>query len=136
MAQVSRDRRPVAIQVKTKSVGSRDFTVNITEPAKSGIDEWVVLVALMAEGLPDFYVIPRNMVVAICLGFELAFGPAKQKFLGPQEFAPWKGNWEAMAASVAEAPWQLPQWIFDSRHEIDPDGRLLGIPDDTKTFPT
>src|SRR4051794_15379032 len=77
---------PVAIQVKTKSERSKDFQLGgIGDFSPPGANEWVVLVALRADAVPDYFVVPRDHVRATVEAFDLLVRSSRVT-LGEQEF--------------------------------------------------
>ena len=128
LAQVGDDHLPVAIQVKTKSPGSKNFQPgSISDPAREGANEWVVLVALADD--PRFYVVPRDIVVATVKAFDLAIGG--RVALGEQEFEAYQNEWSLLERPAWKHRWRLPQWVYERRDDMEWAGHA-GVPEDTE----
>lgn len=105
-----------AIQVKARSGG--DFHLDVSDASPPGANEWVILVSLGERGAQSgFNVLPRNHVVLVVrvLGaiFEQQGKAWPRKLIGEPTFGRYRGAWELMTRRPDEAPWMLPQWVFD-----------------------
>lgn len=113
-------RQTAAIQVKTRTSG--DFHLDISDGSPPGANEWVILVSLPSarDARPGFCVVPRNHVctVVVVLGaiLESQRKPWPRKLIGEHEFKDYEDKWELMNAPASDAPWWLPQWVFDGLH--------------------
>jgi len=128
IAQHTGTQLATAIQVKTRTSG--DFHLDVSEASSAEANEWVVLVSLgEVDTRPAFNVVPRNHVCLLVrvLGaiFESQGRSWPRKLIGEHEFERYRGTWELMLRPAAEAPWMLPQWVFDAAPEHQPD---LGQP--------
>lgn len=134
LAQLGKERKlPAAIQVKTKSAGSKDFQPgSVREPAARHANEWVVLVALEANAPHRFYVVPRDVVVATVQAIDLAFDAPSRVFLGEHEYHGYLEAWGLLEAPAWEAPWRLPEWVFGRRHSMRWPDHHGGVPEDTE----
>jgi hypothetical protein len=79
-----------SIQVKAKR--GKDFSMGHTaeKPAEPGENAWFILVALdtSLEGRHEFFIVPRNHVVATATVAKAAAQTnSSRNLLGPQEFA-------------------------------------------------
>lgn len=114
LAQVGEDLLPAAVQVKTKSAHAKDFQPKVTGYSKEWANEWAVLVALSDDGAPDFYVMPRDHLVACVRAFENAIGG--RIFLGAQEFdSSYMNKWGLMEQPSWHIDWDLlPDWVKEA----------------------
>jgi hypothetical protein len=124
-------RLTAAIQVKTRTSG--DFHLDISDGSPPEANEWVILVSLgNADERPDFCVMPRNHVctlVRVLGGILKSQGkPWPRKLIGEDAFHDYSEKWELMKAPAGEAPWWLPQWVFDGRHLAEPSLHDLSPP--------
>ncbi len=128
LAQVGARALPAALQVKTKGERSRDFHVAVRKPAAPGANEWVVLVSLHADRDHRFFVVPRDVVVAVVKAHGVAFPDASRVLLGPAVFDGYENEWRLLEEPSSAAPWRIPGWVWRKRDEISwPDGHA-GIP--------
>ena len=127
LAQVGDAKLPAAIQVKAKSGGSRDFQLQgVRDPAEKGANEWVVLVALAADHDHSFYVVPRDVVVAVILAFRDVYPRSSRVTLGEPEFEGYgrDDRWELLHHPSWEASWRVKRWVAERRDTLPwPDGR-------------
>ena len=123
LAQVGDSLRPAAIQVKTKSEHSKDFRPSVSGYSAPDANEWAILVALSEDDVADFFVMPRDHLVAAVRAFDNTKGG--QTFLGPQEFESYRGNWDLLEEPSWKADWgMLRDWIRDNTDDSTwPSGR-------------
>lgn len=120
LAQVGDHLLPVAVQVKTKGEKSRDFRLaSLTQLSPSGANEWVVLVALHADARADFFVVPRDHVVASVVAVMHALPKNSWGALGPQEFAGYQDAWSLMERPARAAKWSVQPWVLDVLEEME-----------------
>ena len=66
---------------------------------------------------PFCHVVPRNHVVLVVRVLAAILeGQGRKwprKLLGEQEFTRYRERWDLMTAPAEQAPWMLPQWVFD-----------------------
>jgi len=136
LAQVGNAKLPAAIQVKTKSPGSKDFQLgSVRDPAVAEANEWVVLVALSESCDHGFYVVPRDVVVATVQAFNLAFQNPSRVMLGEQEYSGYKDEWKLLDEPSSRSPWRLRGWVFQLRDKMEWPTNHDGVPDETDILP-
>jgi hypothetical protein len=133
LAQVGDAKLPAAIQVKTKSPGSKVFQLGgVRDPAVPEANEWVVLVALSEGRDHRFYVVPRDVVVATVQAFDKAFKNPSRVMLGEQEYSRYEDAWELLEESSSRSPWRLREWVFQLRDKMNWPATHAGVPDETE----
>jgi hypothetical protein len=135
LAQHHEHQTLIAVQCKTKS-GKGYFLLNegCESPSLPGRNEWFVLVALNGQELPDFYIVPRNVIAAYLhvsyrswLDVPAKNGePHKENTMRNVEVETvhcYRGRWELLEQPAESAPHWLPTWVFDwgDEHGL-PDG--------------
>lgn len=134
VAQHAETQRVIAVQCKTSS-GRGGFLLNVgcEAPSLPGRDEWFVLVNISSpDKRPDFYVMPRNVVVAYIYvehrtwlrgtkrdGSARRDNPARKVKLDAA--APYCERWDLLEQAEDNAPHYLPDLVF----EWEPD---IGLP--------
>lgn len=104
------------LQVKTRTSGG--FHLAVSDQAQAGANEWVILVSLGERGSrPAFSVVPRNHVVLVVRVLAAILeGQGRKwprKLIGEHAFSRYRERWDLRETPAEQAPWMLPQWVFD-----------------------
>lgn len=117
-----------AFQVKTKTTGDFQVGMDAEKVAPPGSNEWYVLASLNKAGArPDYFILPRNhMAALIYIGYRAWLAgtnphgrPRKEgtrRAFNAGEFASYHEQWDLLDAPADDAPWLLPQWVWDQHH--------------------
>lgn len=134
-AQVGSRLLPAAIQVKTKSHNNKRFEpTSVDGTAAEGANEWVVLVALARDRLAhEFYVVPRDVDVATVLTHRLK-GMGPRVWLGPEEYAFYRGQWDLLELPSWQAPWRVRSWIVNDLGNLPWPDDHAGPPRDVAVY--
>lgn len=113
----------VAIQTKT-STDSDSFILSMKDETPTDkTDSWYVLVRLRGlDARPDFYVMPRNHVSAVCFvghrnwlskpgrgGRDRKDNPMRG--IHQSEIQAYREQWDWLKRPATEVPYQLPEWF-------------------------
>lgn len=136
LAQRAEGTRVAAIQVKTHLAGP-SFQLGNTVPTRgpTGGNEWFVLVWLNGPAKrPDFYIVPRNHVVALAhCGNEIFIrsprrGGGERKTsrvaIKPGDVERYKEQWHLLDDQADLAPWMIPEWVWDAAEMYPPPVKL------------
>ena len=125
LAQAADGSSLVSIQVKTRNTGSFQLGSKGEQPSSRDGNEWFILVSLKAPGeFPDFYVVPRDHIVALAyFGYRAWLArpgkngrPHKQtamRAIQVEEVERYKDAWGLLNSPAADADWMIPRWVWD-----------------------
>lgn len=118
--------REITIAVQSKTCRSGDIQVGAKaeHPTVDGTREWYVCSVLKSEGeLPDFYVIPRNVVAAFVFvghrnwlsGSKKDGSPRKDagmRTFKRREMLWYKDRWDLLFEPPDQVPYYVPEWFY------------------------
>lgn len=125
LAQRADGSRMAAIQVKTRRTGT--FAVGNPAPSPEQANEWFVMVSLNGPGQrPDFYVIPRDHLVALAYvgdeEYKKRRGRTKsvRTAVNPIDLEAYSERWDLLEDDADAPPWMIPVWVWELAEDFPP----------------